>query len=99
MGLIGPNGAGKTTVQLHHTITTRTAARSRSTARLSCMQPHQVIGAGVARTFQNLELFNSMSVLNNVLVGLHSTMKAHRRRRRAPAVVQRGAHGAARSRC
>jgi branched-chain amino acid transport system ATP-binding protein len=40
------------------------------------MQPHEVIAAGVARTFQNLELFNSMSVLDNVLIGLHSTMKA-----------------------
>ena len=78
MGLIGPNGAGKTTVfncitRIYHPNSGSITIDGRDLLR---MQPHQVIGAGVARTFQNLELFNSMSVLNNVLVGLHSTMKA-----------------------
>ena len=78
MGLIGPNGAGKTTVfncitRIYHPNSGSITIDGRDLLR---MQAHQVIGAGVARTFQNLELFNSMSVLNNVLVGLHSTMKA-----------------------
>ncbi len=78
MGLIGPNGAGKTTVfncitRLYHPNSGSITIDGHDLLR---MQAHQVIGAGVARTFQNLELFNSMSVLDNVLVGLHSTMKA-----------------------
>ena len=78
MGLIGPNGAGKTTVfncitRIYQPTSGSITIDGRDLLR---MQPHQVIGAGVARTFQNLELFNSMSVLDNVLVGLHSTMKA-----------------------
>ncbi len=78
MGLIGPNGAGKTTIfncitRIYHPDSGSITIDGRDLLR---MQPHEVIGAGVARTFQNLELFNSMSVLDNVLVGLHSTMKA-----------------------
>jgi len=78
MGLIGPNGAGKTTIfncitRIYHPNSGSITIDGRDLLR---MQPHEVISAGVARTFQNLELFNSMSVLDNVLVGLHATMKA-----------------------
>jgi branched-chain amino acid transport system ATP-binding protein len=78
MGLIGPNGAGKTTVfncmtRVYHPNSGSITFEGRDMLR---MRPYQVIGAGVARTFQNLELFSSMSVLDNLLVGLHSTMKA-----------------------
>jgi branched-chain amino acid transport system ATP-binding protein len=78
MGLIGPNGAGKTTIfncmtRIYHPNSGSITIDGRDLLR---MQAHEIIGAGVARTFQNLELFSSMSVLDNVLVGLHSTMKA-----------------------
>ena len=79
MGLIGPNGAGKTTV---FNCITRIYNPDRGSITfeerdLLNMPPHQVIGAGVARTFQNLELFGSMSVVENLLVGQHATMHAN----------------------
>jgi len=79
VGIIGPNGAGKTTV---FNCITRVYQPDRGSIafnghNLLRMQPHQIIGTGVARTFQNLELFNSMSVLENLLVGQHATMRAN----------------------
>ena len=79
MGVIGPNGAGKTTVfncmtRIYHPDRGSILFDSRN---LLGMAPHQVIGAGVARTFQNLELFGTMSVLENLLVGEHSTMQSN----------------------
>jgi branched-chain amino acid transport system ATP-binding protein len=78
MGLIGPNGAGKTTIFncLTRVYQPNSGSMTFEGRDLQHMRPYQVIGAGVARTFQNLELFNSMSVLDNLLVGLHSSMKA-----------------------
>ena len=68
MGVIGPNGAGKTTV---FNCITRVYNPDEGSIvfenkNLRERAAHQVIGAGVARTFQNLELFNSMSVLHNL---------------------------------
>ena len=79
LGLIGPNGAGKTTVFNCMTGVYKPTAGSITFEgyNLLQMQPHQIIGAGVARTFQNLELFGSMSVLENLLVGQHSSMRAN----------------------
>jgi len=79
MGLIGPNGAGKTTVfncitRIYNPDSGSITFEERD---LLNMPPHQVIGAGVARTFQNLELFGSMSVLENLLVGQHTTTNAN----------------------
>jgi branched-chain amino acid transport system ATP-binding protein len=78
VGLIGPNGAGKTT--LFNTITrlyTPETGRIRfDGANLMTLARHEVIGHGIARTFQNLLLFNQLSVLDNVLVGLHARMRA-----------------------
>lgn len=70
-GLIGPNGAGKTT--LFNCVTrvyepTSGAIRFEGADLLS-MRPHRVVGAGIARTFQNLALFPSMSVLENTMSG------------------------------
>ncbi len=71
--IIGPNGAGKTS--LFNVITgfyrmdagdIRLAGRS-----LARLPPHEVARAGVVRTFQNLELFTNMTVLENVLAGAH----------------------------
>jgi ABC-type branched-subunit amino acid transport system ATPase component len=78
VGLIGPNGAGKTTL---FNIVTRLYTPDRGELRfdgadLLRLARHQVIARGIARTFQNLVLFNELSVLDNVLVGLHSRMAA-----------------------
>ena len=77
--LIGPNGAGKTTVFNCITGLYRpdSGAIRFDGRHLLAMKPHQVIAAGVARTFQNIELFNSMTVLENVLVGLHTTLRSN----------------------
>jgi branched-chain amino acid transport system ATP-binding protein len=73
VGLIGPNGAGKTTLFNVVTRVYRPSAGSISVDGLPVlkMAPHEVIRRGVARTFQNLALFRSMTVLDNVLVGDH----------------------------
>jgi branched-chain amino acid transport system ATP-binding protein len=73
VGLIGPNGAGKTTV---FNLVTRLYSPDGGDIRFegeSLLEtpPHRVIGRGIARTFQNLALFPSMTVLENVLVGSH----------------------------
>ncbi len=77
VGLIGPNGAGKTTV---FNLVTRLYSPDGGDVRfedksLLATPAHKVIGRGIARTFQNLALFPSMTVLENVLVGSH----VHRR--------------------
>jgi branched-chain amino acid transport system ATP-binding protein len=73
-GLIGPNGAGKTT--LFNTLTglySIDCGEVRlSDARLDGRPPHQVLQAGLARTFQNIRLFAEMTALENVLVGRHA---------------------------
>jgi branched-chain amino acid transport system ATP-binding protein len=79
MGIIGPNGAGKTTI---FNCITRVYNPDRGSIRLGGLDlprlaPHQIIAAGVARTFQNLELFSSMSVLDNLLVGQHSSLRSN----------------------
>ena len=60
-------------VQRHHAaLQARLGRGRRSTARRSCAQPaYRIVGKGIARTFQNLQLFRTMSVLENVLVGAH----------------------------
>jgi branched-chain amino acid transport system ATP-binding protein len=73
VGLIGPNGAGKTTVfnlvtRLYKPETGEIAFDGESLLRTA---PHAVIRRGIARTFQNVELFRSMTVLEHVLVGRH----------------------------
>ncbi len=73
-GLIGPNGAGKTTAFNVITRLYRPDSGDVSFDGDSLLQtpPHKVVRRGIARTFQNVELFPSMSVLDNVLVGAHS---------------------------
>jgi branched-chain amino acid transport system ATP-binding protein len=79
VGLIGPNGAGKTTVFNCITGVYQPDAGAIRFEGLDLLrlQPHQIIGAGVARTFQNLELFASMTVLENLLVGQHASMRSN----------------------
>ncbi len=75
--LIGPNGAGKTTVfNLISRIYTPTSGRIQYKGLdLTAQPPHAVAGLGIARTFQNIELFEHASVLQNLLIGRHT----HRR--------------------
>jgi len=75
--LIGPNGAGKTTVfNLISRIYTPTTGTIEFEGRsLTDRAPHEIAGLGIARTFQNIELFENASVLQNLLIGRHT----HRR--------------------
>ena len=78
-GLIGPNGAGKTS--LFNCITRIYQPDSGSITfngtDLLKVRRHQVIRNGIARTFQNLALWPKMSVLENTIVGAHSTATPH----------------------
>ena len=75
-GLIGPNGAGKTTVfnlltKVYHPTRGTILLDGHDTAGLNTIQVNKL---GIARTFQNIRLFKSLSVLYNVLIGLHNEM-------------------------
>jgi branched-chain amino acid transport system ATP-binding protein len=72
-GLIGPNGAGKTTAFNAISGIYQPAAGTIEIAghRVDGLRPHQVTAQGVGRTFQNLGIFESMTVLESVLVGTH----------------------------
>lgn len=74
VGLIGPNGAGKTTVFNLITGVYKPTEGSFYLCgeRMNGKKTHQIVHAGIARTFQNIRLFNDMTVLDNVKVGLHN---------------------------
>ncbi len=77
IGLIGPNGAGKTTLFNCLTGVFRPDSGEMSFGReesesLIGLSPHEIAECGIARTFQNIRLFSSMSVLDNVLVGTYA---------------------------
>jgi branched-chain amino acid transport system ATP-binding protein len=73
LGLIGPNGSGKST--LFNVVTGFYRANEGGIRLdgedLTELYPHQITERGLARTFQNLNLFNRMTVLENVMVGMH----------------------------
>ena len=77
VGLIGPNGAGKTT--LFNCISRLYECDRGDIAfdgvSLLTVPRHRVAGLGIGRTFQNLALFRSMSVLDNVMVGRHANSR------------------------
>ena len=75
-GLIGPNGAGKTTV---FNLLTKVYQPTRGTILLDGVDTHnmntvQVNKAGIARTFQNIRLFDNLSVEDNVKIGMHNAI-------------------------
>jgi branched-chain amino acid transport system ATP-binding protein len=78
VSLIGPNGAGKTT--FFNCMTGLYKPTSGTVmfdgSDITAKAPHIVTQAGVARTFQNIKLFKTMTVLENVLVGRHCRMRA-----------------------
>ena len=76
LALIGPNGAGKTTVFNVVTGLYRAAAgRVRFDGHdLLAVAPHRVARLGVARTFQNTEVFRGLTALDNVLIGAHARL-------------------------
>jgi branched-chain amino acid transport system ATP-binding protein len=73
-GVIGPNGAGKTTLfNIISGIYTQTAGRvTLNNSDVSGLPPEKLARLGMVRTFQNIELFGGMTVLENVMVGLHT---------------------------
>jgi branched-chain amino acid transport system permease protein len=78
-GLIGPNGSGKSTlVNVVTGVYTPTGGEIRlgPTRLLNALRPHNIAGAGVTRTFQNIQLFKDLSVLDNVMMGFHTHRRA-----------------------
>ena len=76
-GLIGPNGAGKTT---DFNLLTKVYQPTRGTILLDGRDTHnmntvQINKAGIARTFQNIRLFNNLSVEDNVKLGMHNSIR------------------------
>ncbi len=83
VGLIGPNGAGKTT--FFNCITgiyppdsgdINLIPQGRKPKRLNGMKPNRITSQGMARTFQNIRLFQNMSALENIMVGRHCRTRA-----------------------
>jgi branched-chain amino acid transport system ATP-binding protein len=77
--IIGPNGAGKSTI---FNLISRLYEPSNGSIHygehdLLKMPAHKIVNAGIARTFQNIELFEQATVLENLLVGRHSHMSAN----------------------
>jgi len=89
LGIIGPNGAGKTTLfnLISGLLIPDTGRVHLNGRRLDRLPPHKVAALGVARTFQNVQLFGNMTVLENVMMGRH---------RHGRAGLWRGALGMAR---
>jgi branched-chain amino acid transport system ATP-binding protein len=88
--LIGPNGAGKTTLfniltGIYSPDEGEIEFESRS---LVGLKPDKIAGIGISRTFQNIRLFSHMSVLDNVLVGMHSHLNT-----RLTEILLRTKHG------
>lgn len=76
--VIGPNGAGKTTFfnMITGVYQPTSGTILLENEKINGLKPHVVCQRGIARTFQNIRLFNEMSVIENVMVGMHSHLKA-----------------------
>ena len=78
LGLIGPNGAGKTTLFncLSRLYIPNSGDILFEGQSLLSTSPHKIAQLGIGRTFQNLALFSTMSVLDNIMVGCHSLSRS-----------------------
>ncbi len=78
VSIIGPNGAGKTTFfnQLTGIYAPTSGSITFGDVEISGMAPHDVAELGIARTYQNIRLFQNMTVLANVMVGAHVRMRS-----------------------
>ena len=78
LSLIGPNGAGKTTVfnMITGVYPPTEGSISYGDNELNSLKSNRIIAQGIARTFQNIRLFKSMTVLENVQVGMHCRTKS-----------------------
>ena len=76
--IIGPNGAGKTSIFncLSRLYTPQEGSLVFEGTDLLSLPPHKVVELGIARTFQNIELFRNMTVLDNILLGRHRNLKS-----------------------
>jgi branched-chain amino acid transport system permease protein len=76
VAVIGPNGSGKST--LFNAVTGLVAPDSGSVrfadAEIGRLPPHRVLECGIARTFQNIRLFPNLTVLENVMIGMHARL-------------------------
>ena len=77
VSVIGPNGSGKTTLfnMLTGLIRADEGAVRYAGVDITRLPPHRIARLGVTRTFQNLRLFNNLSVLENVLIGQHARLQ------------------------
>lgn len=75
--IIGPNGAGKTSTFncINRLYTPSSGTIQFNGVDIADYKPHEIIQLGIARSFQNVELFSKMSVIDNLLTGLHPMMK------------------------
>src|SRR5437764_6782066 len=78
LGLIGPNGAGKTTLFncLSRLYTPDRGEILFEGRPLLALAPHRIAELGIGRTFQNLALFPTLTVLQNVMIGVHSRTRS-----------------------
>lgn len=82
LAIIGPNGAGKTSLLncisgLYHPQRGSIVYINAREHELNRMKPHQIARLGIARSFQNIELFRRMTVLDNLLAGAHIHMRSN----------------------
>lgn len=77
-GLIGPNGSGKTTTfNLITGIYTPTEGKILFEGKdITGLKPYKIVRAGIARTFQNLRIFSSLTALDNIRIARHYSMKS-----------------------
>jgi len=100
LGLIGPNGAGKTTLVnlISAYLAPSTGTITFDGETVAGLRPHQLARRGIARTYQNLRLFEESTVLDNVLIGRHLSFEGKpwqlgRRRHREEATQRVAASG------
>ncbi len=77
LGLIGPNGAGKTSILncINRIYQPHEGSIYFKNRKISHLKPHDIPKLGIARVFQNIELFGGMTVLQNLMAGRHLKMK------------------------